>query len=101
MGARISPASQEDGVPEAPNSCEWGTVAWEELSGHEVHVLKDGQVVRTGFVDAVTVGGDGLWIAAEGVEARAFYEKARGHVVMPSSQPFTSTERTYQECFNV
>jgi hypothetical protein len=64
-----------------------GEVAWEELLGHEVHVLKDGHVVRTGFVDAVTVGADGLWIAAGGVEVRAFYEKARGYVALPISRP--------------
>ena len=88
VGDENRPVSEEDGAPDVPNtSCEWGTVAWEELLGHEVHVLNDGHVIRTGFVDAVTVGADGLWIAAEGVEARAFFEKARGHVVLPTTHP--------------
>jgi hypothetical protein len=82
------PPGDEVAAPNVPNaSGESGRVAWEELLGHEVRVLKDGCVIRTGFVDAVTVGADGLWIAAEGVEARAFFEKARGHVVLPTTQP--------------
>jgi hypothetical protein len=88
VGDEHRPANDEAGALNVADSyIERGTVAWEELLGHEVRVLKDGCVIRTGFVDAVTVGADGLWIAAEGVEARAFFEKARGHVVLPTTQP--------------
>lgn len=84
---RNSPVSGDVGAPNATNrSCGWGKVAWEESLGHEVHVLKDGHVVRTGFFDAVTVGGRSL-DRAEGVESRAFYETARGHVALRISRP--------------
>ncbi|MFE4078704.1 hypothetical protein [Paenarthrobacter sp. YIM B13468] len=89
MVDRSVPATEEDLAPVARNASggDWGMAAWDELPGHEVHILKDGRVIRTGYVEAVTVAADALWIAAEGVEARALYEKARGHVVLPISRP--------------
>lgn len=88
MVDRSVPATEEDLAPVARiGSGDWGMAAWDDLPGHEVHILKDGRVIRTGYVEAVTVAADALWIAAEGVEARALYEKARGHVALPISRP--------------
>ncbi|MDR6507615.1 hypothetical protein J2805_003322 [Arthrobacter oryzae] len=33
---------------------------WNELVGLEVHVLKNGRVIRTGYVEAVTMAADAL-----------------------------------------
>ena len=60
---------------------------WEELVGRQVHVRKDGRIIRTGYVDAVTYAADAVWIQAYGAEPRALYEKARGHAVLPASDP--------------
>ncbi|MEV8147448.1 hypothetical protein AB0O52_04775 [Arthrobacter sp. NPDC080073] len=58
---------------------------WSDLFGRKVQVHKDGRTVRTGYVEAVTVAADALWIAAEGVEPRALYEKAQGYTILPVS----------------
>jgi hypothetical protein len=58
---------------------------WSDLFGRKVRVHKDGRTVRTGYVEAVTVAADALWIAAEGVEPRALYEKAQGYTILPVS----------------
>jgi hypothetical protein len=59
---------------------------WNDLIGQEVRIQKDGRTIRTGRVDAVSVAGDTLWIAAHGVEPRSLYEKAQGHTVLPVSE---------------
>ena len=58
---------------------------WNELLGQRVQVEKAGRIIRTGYVEAVTAAADTLWIAAEGVEPRALYDKAQGHTVRPLS----------------
>jgi hypothetical protein len=52
---------------------------WSDLLGLRVHVKKDGSVVRTGYVDAVSASADILWIGQEGAEHRSLYEKSEGH----------------------
>lgn len=58
---------------------------WNDLLGKQVQVRLGGRIIRTGYVEAVTVAADALWIAAEGVEPRVLYEKARGHTMLPVS----------------
>jgi hypothetical protein len=58
---------------------------WANLVGCWVQVHKDGRLVRTGYVDAVTESADALWIAAYGCEGRAMYEKAQGHAILHDS----------------
>jgi hypothetical protein len=52
---------------------------WSDLLGLRVHVKKDDDVVRTGYVDAVSVSADILWISQEGAEHRSLYEKSEGY----------------------
>ncbi|MFD1210454.1 hypothetical protein ACFQ36_00150 [Arthrobacter sp. GCM10027362] len=56
---------------------------WKDLVGRQVQILKDGRTIRTGHVEAVSAAAGALWIAAQGVEPRALYEKAQGHTVLP------------------
>lgn len=56
---------------------------WKDLAGQQVRVQKEGRTIRTGYVKDVAVSADALWIEADGVEPRALYEKAQGHVVLP------------------
>lgn len=56
---------------------------WDELVGWQVQVQWEGRTVRTGCVEAVTASADALWIAAQGVDSRALYEKAQGYRVLP------------------
>jgi hypothetical protein len=59
---------------------------WNDLVGRQVQVRQAGSTIRTGYVEAVTDAADVLWIAAHGVEPRALYEKAQGHIVLPLSE---------------
>lgn len=52
---------------------------WESLPGRRVRISKDGQVIRTGRVEAVTTDGAVLWIESEGNHLRTLYEKAEGY----------------------
>lgn len=52
---------------------------WSDLMGLRVHVKKDGRIVRTGYVDAVSASADILWISQEGAEQRSLYEKSQGY----------------------
>ncbi|MFC9353315.1 hypothetical protein [Arthrobacter sp. NPDC057013] len=55
---------------------------WLDLLGLRVHVKKDGKIVRTGFVDAVTPSADILWIGQEGAAHRSLYEKYEGYTAV-------------------
>ena len=48
---------------------------WSDLLGLRVHVKKGEQIVRTGYVDAVSASADILWIGQEGAQQRSLYEK--------------------------
>jgi hypothetical protein len=52
---------------------------WSDLLGQRVHLKKDGCIVRTGYVDAVSASADILWISQEGSELRSLYEKSEGY----------------------
>lgn len=52
---------------------------WSDLVGLRVHVKKDGYVVRTGIVDAVSASADILWISQDGAENRSLHEKSEGY----------------------
>jgi hypothetical protein len=56
---------------------------WSDLLGLRVHVTKDGRIVRTGHVDAVSASADVLWISQEGAENRSLYEKSEGYRAIP------------------
>lgn len=55
---------------------------WNDLVGRQVQILQDGRTIRTGYVEEVTEAADALWIAADGIDRRALYEKAQGHTVL-------------------
>lgn len=56
---------------------------WSDLLGLRVHVKKGDQIVRTGYVDAVSASADILWIGQEGAEHRSLYEKYEGFTAVP------------------
>jgi hypothetical protein len=56
---------------------------WDHLVGLHVRIQTDGRTFRTGQVEAVTAGTDGLWVSAHRLDSRALYEKAEGYTVLP------------------
>lgn len=56
---------------------------WKGLVGQQVHVQKDGEIIRTGYVDAVVDSADILWLKSDGVRQRALFEKAHGYCIQP------------------
>jgi hypothetical protein len=58
---------------------------WNELTGLEVEIKKDGRSVRTGHVGAVTRGADALWLESHGAQLRTLFEKAEGYTAWPLS----------------
>lgn len=59
---------------------------WTGLIGQQVQVWKDGRLIRTGFVEDVSVVADGLWLENDGLDTRAIYERANGYTVKPLSE---------------
>ena len=58
---------------------------WKGLLGQQVHVQKDGKVIRTGYVEDVVDSADILWLEADGVKQRALFERAQGYTILPVS----------------
>ena len=56
---------------------------WKALVGQQVHVQKDGEIIRTGYVDDVVDSADILWLKSDGVCQRALFEKAHGYCIQP------------------
>lgn len=56
---------------------------WNELTGLEVEIKKDGRSIRTGHVGAVTRGADALWLENHGAQLRTLFEKAEGYTAWP------------------
>lgn len=54
---------------------------WLPLVGEVVEIRLNGQVVRTGVVDAVTDDNSILWVAGHGALPRAMVERADGYKV--------------------
>lgn len=54
---------------------------WYQVVGEYVQVRLGERVVRSGVVEAVTADDGILWIAANGGESRALYERAQGYTV--------------------
>lgn len=54
---------------------------WCQMVGKYVEIRREGIPVRTGLVDVVTADDGILWIAANGAECRALYERAHGYSV--------------------
>jgi nucleoid-associated protein YgaU len=50
---------------------------WLPLAGEFVEVRLDEQLIRSGWVDAVTSDGEILWIAAQGAEPRTMFERSQ------------------------
>jgi hypothetical protein len=61
---------------------------WSDLLGQRVHLKKDGCIVRTGYVDAVSASADILWISQAGSELRSLYEKSEGYHAELASTDF-------------
>lgn len=56
---------------------------WQELLGRNVQIRKDGKLVRTGYVEAVTRLADVLWVESHGIHPRQLFDKAEGYTVEP------------------
>lgn len=54
---------------------------WFPVVGELVEIRLGGRTVRTGRVDGVTSDDQILWIAADGAELRAMYERAEEYSV--------------------
>jgi hypothetical protein len=54
---------------------------WARLQGATVEVLRDGAVVRNGFVDAATADGTMVWLAQEGLSSRVLIDKPSGYEI--------------------
>lgn len=54
---------------------------WFPVVGEIVEIRLDGRTVRTGRVDGVTSDDQILWIAADGTELRAMYERSEDYSV--------------------
>jgi hypothetical protein len=51
---------------------------WHPLTGQEVIITRQGEVVGHGTVEAVTVDDQILWLAGEGAHPRRLYERSAG-----------------------
>jgi len=51
---------------------------WNDLIGEWVRLRQDGRIVRTGYVEDVTLAADALWLQGHGAEPRRLYLKADG-----------------------
>lgn len=54
-------------------------ISWRELLGLKVQIRKNGQMIRTGYVEDVTNTGDGVWLESCGVDPRKLFTKADGY----------------------
>jgi len=54
---------------------------WLPLTGETVQIRINGRPVRTGFVDAVTIDNQILWLASDGVYQRRMISKVDGYEV--------------------
>ena len=54
-------------------------IIWGELLGQQVQIHRDGNLVRTGYVEDVTHAGDGLWLESRGIDHRVLFTKAEGY----------------------
>lgn len=52
---------------------------WSQLPGHWVELRKEGQPVRSGYVEAVTFDSDVLWLGYDGFHPRALFELSEGY----------------------
>jgi hypothetical protein len=59
---------------------------WTNLAGRAVQIRKDGLIVRSGHVDAVTPAADVLWLGVHGADPRALFEKAEGYTAWPVAE---------------
>jgi hypothetical protein len=66
------------------------TDQWQSLPGNVVEVRLQGNLYRSGFVDAAMSDGSGLWLAAEGAMSREFIEKTSGYRVYTNLYPRSS-----------
>ena len=61
---------------------------WRVLEGQTVRITKNGRVVRSGCVDAVTPAADVLWLEGHGAEPRTLFLKNDGFEVwLDSANP--------------
>ncbi|MEV7649650.1 hypothetical protein [Arthrobacter sp. NPDC089319] len=52
---------------------------WDLVPGTLVEVHKDGMMLRTGRIDAVTLDADIVWLADNGSHPRGLFEKSEGY----------------------
>lgn len=56
---------------------------WDDLTGRQVQLWKNGDLIRCGYVEAVAPAVAGLWLRGDGVDRRALYERADGYTAVP------------------
>ncbi|MGF9660884.1 hypothetical protein AAIH25_03325 [Arthrobacter crystallopoietes] len=61
-------------------------IDWNDLIGQWVQILKDGGIVRTGYVEDVTHAADALWLQGHGAEPRRLFLKADGFTAKAISE---------------
>ena len=52
---------------------------WNLVPGTLVEVYRDGTLLRTGRIDAVTLDADIVWLANSGAHPRRLFEKSEGY----------------------
>lgn len=72
---------------------------WSSLPGRRVELRKDGQPVRSGYVEAVTCDSGVLWLEFDGFHPRALFESAEGFEawVEPVNRQAPSPDRQLSE----
>lgn len=69
---------------------------WRPVVGQFVEVRHNFQVVRFGFVDAVTNDDQVLWLAPDGVMPRRMFSRADGYQVWIDYKWDTSTSKSHE-----
>lgn len=54
---------------------------WHRVLGKRVQVRLEDRLIRAGLAEEVTADDGILWIAADGADCRALFERARGYSV--------------------
>lgn len=62
-------------------------LSWDQLVGTKVEIRQNGQVIRTGTVEAAMPDSSIVWLASDGVHPRAMYESALNYELWEDIEP--------------
>lgn len=74
---------------------------WSVLQGVAVLITKNGRRVRSGYVEAVTIAADVLWLKGHGVEPRTLFQKEDGYEVWLDPTNPTELPKETTSCFTI